>query len=64
MYFYMLYSHPGMAFTKQQIYEAVWHEKANGYFHAVENTIFQICKKIKKVFQRQELHKNSSWIWV
>ena len=39
---------PGMAFTKQQIYEAVWHEKANGYFHAVENTIFQIRKKIKK----------------
>ena len=25
---YMLYSNPGMAFTKQQIYEAVWHEKA------------------------------------
>ena len=40
---YMLYSNPGMAFTKQQIYE-----KANGYFHAVENTIFQIRKKIKK----------------
>ena len=37
---YMLYSNPGMAFTKQQIYEAVWHEKANGYF--------QIRKKIKK----------------
>lgn len=37
-----------MAFTKQQIYEAVWQEKANGYFHAVENTIFQIRKKIKK----------------
>ena len=36
---YMLYSNPGMAFTKQQIY---------GYFHAVENTIFQIRKKIKK----------------
>ena len=35
-------------YTKQQIYEAVWHEKANGYFHAVENTIFQIRKKIKK----------------
>ncbi|MCB6356752.1 helix-turn-helix domain-containing protein [Blautia wexlerae] len=45
---YMLYSNPGMAFTKQQIYEAVWPEKANGYFHAVENTIFQIRKKIKK----------------
>ena len=32
----------------KRIYEAVWHEKANGYFHAVENTIFQIRKKIKK----------------
>mgnify|MGYP000467792169 CR=1 FL=1 len=38
----------GRILTKQQIYEAVWHEKANGYFHAVENTIFQIRKKIKK----------------
>ena len=44
---YMLYSNPGMAFTKQQIYEAVWHEASNGYCHAVENTIFQIRKKIK-----------------
>ena len=44
---YMLYSNPGVAFTKQQIYEAVWHEAANGCFHAVENTIFQIRKKLK-----------------
>lgn len=44
---YMLYSNPGVAFTKQQIYEAVWHENANGFFHAVENTIFQIRRKLK-----------------
>ena len=49
---YMLYSNPGMAFTKQQIYEAVWHEN------------FSNTQEDKKVFQRQELHKNSSWIWV
>ena len=45
---YMLYSNPGVAFSKEQIYEAVWHEEANGYFHAVENTIFQIRRKLKK----------------
>ena len=39
-------------------------KKANGYFHAVENTIFSNTQEDKKVFQRQELHKNSSWIWV
>ena len=44
---YMLYSNPQVAFTKEQIYEAVWHEASNGYCHAVENTIFQIRKKIK-----------------
>lgn len=44
---YMLYSNPEVAFTKEQIYEAVWHEASNGYCHAVENTIFQIRKKIK-----------------
>ena len=44
----MLYSNPVVAFTKRQIYEAVWHENANGYYHAVENTIFQIRRKLKE----------------
>lgn len=44
---YLLFSHPDAAFTKEQIYEAVWHEPANHAYHAVENTIFQIRKKIK-----------------
>lgn len=42
---YLLYSNPDITFTKEQIYEAVWHEPANGHFHAVENTVFQIRKK-------------------
>lgn len=42
---YLLYSNPDVAFTKEQIYEAVWHQPANGHFHAVENTVFQIRKK-------------------
>lgn len=61
---YMLYSNPGMAFTKQQIYEAVWHEKANGLFPRRGKHYFSNTQEDKKVFQRQELHKNSSWIWV
>ncbi len=44
---YMLYSNPDIAYTKERIYEAVWHEPSNGCFHAVENTIFQIRKKLK-----------------
>ncbi|MDE5699887.1 MAG: winged helix-turn-helix domain-containing protein [Lachnospiraceae bacterium] len=45
---YMLYSNPNIAYTKDQIYEAVWHEPSNGCCHAVENTIFQIRKRIKE----------------
>ena len=44
---YMLYSDPDIAYTKEQIYEAVWHEPSNGCFHAVENTIFQIRKRLR-----------------
>lgn len=44
---YLLYSNPGIAYGKEQIYEAVWHQPSNGYFHAVENTIFQIRKKLR-----------------
>lgn len=44
---YMLYSNPDIAYTKEQIYEAVWHEPSNGCCHAVENTIFQIRKRLK-----------------
>lgn len=44
---YMLYANPDVAYTKEQIYEAVWHEPSNGYCHTVENTIFQIRKRIR-----------------
>lgn len=44
---YLLFSNPDVAFTKEQIYEAVWHEPANNSYHAVENTIFQVRKRIK-----------------
>lgn len=42
---YMLYSNPEVTFTKEEIYQVVWHEPSNGYCHAVENTVFQIRKK-------------------
>ncbi|MDD3362263.1 MAG: riboflavin kinase [Hespellia sp.] len=44
---YLLFLNPDIAFTKKQIYEAVWHEPANNSYHAVENTIFQVRKKFK-----------------
>lgn len=44
---YLLFSNPDVAFTKEQIYEAVWHEPTNNSYHAVENTIFQIRKRIR-----------------
>lgn len=46
---YMLYSNPDITFTKEQIYEAVWHEPSGGYCHAVENTVFQIRKKCRSI---------------
>lgn len=44
---YLLYSNPDAAFSKEQIYETVWHEISGGRCHAVENTVFQIRKKVK-----------------
>lgn len=46
---YMLYSNPDVTYTKEQIYEAVWHEPSVGCCHAVENTVFQIRKKCKAI---------------
>ena len=43
----LLHANPDAAFTKEQIYEAVWEEPANGCCHAVENTVFQIRKKLR-----------------
>lgn len=44
---YLLYANPDVAFSKEQIYETVWHEISGGQYHAVENTVFQIRKKFK-----------------
>lgn len=45
--FYMLYLSPQITFTKEQIYEKIWHEPTNNHLHAVENTVFQIRKRLK-----------------
>lgn len=41
---YLLLQSPQTTFTKEQIYEQIWHEPTNNHLHAVENTIFQIRK--------------------
>lgn len=38
--------HPGWVFTKQQIYEAVWHEPEGDCNTAITNVISQIRKKL------------------
>ena len=43
---YMLYSNPGMAFTKQQIYEKVWGEE---YFYDDSNIMAIISRLRKKL---------------
>ena len=45
---YLLYSNPDVIFTKKQIYEAIWHKKANDISNVIENTIYRIRRKIKK----------------
>lgn len=54
---YMLYSNPDVSFTKEQIYEAIWHEPSIGCCHAVENTVFQIRKKCKALAENVEFIK-------
>lgn len=43
----VLYGNGGTVFTKERLYEAVWGLPANGCCHAVENTVFQIRKKLR-----------------
>ena len=45
---YFLASHPGWAFTKGQVYEAVWGEECFCNHHAVENIIYQLRRKMDK----------------
>lgn len=41
--------HPGEVFTKEQIFEAVWHENSESCLSAVTNTISRIRHKIESV---------------
>lgn len=42
-----LCSHPGWAYSKEQLYEAIWHEPATDICHPVENLVCQLRKKLK-----------------
>lgn len=44
---YLLFSSPGTVFTKEEIYETVWQEPANDCLHPVENTLFQIRRRLR-----------------
>lgn len=44
-----LAQHPGEVFTKEQIFEAVWHENSESCLSAVTNTISRIRHKIESV---------------
>lgn len=43
----LLAQHPGWIFSKEQIYEAVWHENSESCFNAVTNTISRLRKKLE-----------------
>ena len=38
---------PGAVLTKEDIYQTVWREPSNGCLHAVENTVFQLRRKLR-----------------
>ena len=38
---------PGRVLTKEDIYQTVWREPSNGCLHAVENTVFQLRRKLR-----------------
>lgn len=44
-----LAQHAGEVFTKEQIFEAVWHENSESCLSAVTNTISRIRRKIENV---------------
>lgn len=44
---YLLASHPGWAYSKEQIYESIWREPAVSSYHPVENLVCQLRKKLK-----------------
>lgn len=54
---HLLYLSPDVTFTKKQIYETVWREPANDHLHAVENTVFQIRKRLRPYCKEHEYIK-------
>lgn len=44
---YLFYTNPDVVFPKEQLYEAVWHQPAGGFCHPVENTVFQIRRRLR-----------------
>lgn len=44
---FLLYSAPDTAFSKGELYERVWREPANQHLHPVENTVFQIRRRLR-----------------
>ena len=43
----LMAQHPGKLFTKEQIFEAVWHKDSERYLRAVTSTIGRIRQKIE-----------------
>ena len=43
----LLCSHPGQIFSKEMLYEFIWDEKSDSCFHAIENMISRLRKKIE-----------------
>ena len=43
----LMAQHPGKLFTKEQIFEAVWHKDSDSYLRAVTSTIGRIRQKIE-----------------
>ena len=43
----LMAQHPGKLFTKEQIFEAVWHKDSESYLRAVTSTISRIRQKIE-----------------
>lgn len=44
---YFLAKHPGWVFSKEQIFEEVWHLESDSCFSAVTNTMSRLRKKIE-----------------
>ena len=43
----LMAQHPGRLFTKEQIFEAVWHKDSESYLRAVSSTINRIRQKME-----------------